>query len=218
MIGRLSNKISRNLENNNNEKVETPKKTTKKRKLDDSSSVTSTSSKKTKESKDEATKKKHKKIKRESGDGLEMTPIQHKNKLKMKKDKDGKKTSSSGSKSKSGTSSSKSGNTSTSSKSDAKSNSTSTSSTTAESSLYNNKTVYIEGLPFTATDEIVTEFFEVIHSVGAIKEVRLPRWHDSGRLRGYGHVEFVKESSVNKALDLTGKTYNNRVYDIGYRI
>lgn len=187
MIGRLSNKISRTLEKSNeNPTLETSKVIkNKKRKLDDSiSSLDLEIKSKNEVSNEEGLKKKMKKVKRQSVDGLEMTPIQDKSKSKMKfkKEKDVKMKDNASKLTK---------------KSD-------NSKSTPETALYNSKTVYIEGLPFTATDEMVIEFFEVTHSVGSVKEVRLPRWHDSGRLRGYGHVEFVKESSVDKALELTG--------------
>eukprot|EP01035_Chromulina_nebulosa_P019402 gene19402-25275_t len=67
---------------------------------------------------------------------------------------------------------------------------------------YNNdRTVYVEGLPFTANEQIIRDFFL---SAGPIKSVRLPTWHDSGRLRGYGHVEFNHSESAEKALGLDG--------------
>lgn len=68
-------------------------------------------------------------------------------------------------------------------------------------SLCNDKTVYIEGLPYDATDADILSFFE---SCGQIQSVRLPKWHDSGRLRGYGHVQFMSTESVKKAMDLDG--------------
>lgn len=51
----------------------------------------------------------------------------------------------------------------------------------SSSSFVNERTIYIEGLPFTSTEDDVKEFFK---SCGSIISVRLPRWHDSGRLRG----------------------------------
>ena len=52
----------------------------------------------------------------------------------------------------------------------------------ASSELYNDRTVYVEGLPFTATDDDVREFFKLC---GTITHLRLARWHDTGRLRGF---------------------------------
>ena len=70
------------------------------------------------------------------------------------------------------------------------------------SNLCNERTIYIEGLPYDSNEDDVSRFFE---SCGKIQSVRLPKWHDSGRLRGYGHVEFLTLESVKKALDLDGK-------------
>lgn len=67
--------------------------------------------------------------------------------------------------------------------------------------LCNDKTVYIEGLPYDSTDADVSLFFE---SCGEIKSIRLPKWHDSDRLRGYGHVQFSSIESVKEALTLDG--------------
>ena len=76
------------------------------------------------------------------------------------------------------------------------------SSTSAGSPFTNDCTIYVEGLPFTSNQEEVRTFFK---ECGQIKGIRLPTWHDSGRLKGYGHVEFVSNSSVAKAFDLDGK-------------
>jgi nucleolin len=72
---------------------------------------------------------------------------------------------------------------------------------TMQSRFTNNCTIYIEGLPFDATEGQITTFFQ---SAGRIASIRLPRWHDSGRLRGYGHVEFEDSEGASKALELDG--------------
>lgn len=61
----------------------------------------------------------------------------------------------------------------------------------------NDRTVYIEGLPYAATEADVTAFFE---SCGHVESVRLPRWQDSGRLRGYGHVQFSTAAAAKRAI------------------
>ena len=71
-----------------------------------------------------------------------------------------------------------------------------------KNAFVNSRTIYIEGLPFTATDTQVNEYFR---DCGKILSIRLPRWHDSGRLRGYGHVEFATDDAAAKAFDLDGK-------------
>jgi nucleolin len=65
----------------------------------------------------------------------------------------------------------------------------------------NPRTVYVEGLPFDASEEDVQAFFR---DVGPVRSLRLPRWHDSGRLRGYGHVEFGDVEAAARALELNG--------------
>jgi RNA recognition motif-containing protein len=77
------------------------------------------------------------------------------------------------------------------------------SSTKASGNPFNNdRTIYVEGLSYNATEDDIREFFS---KVGTIQAVRLPRWHDSGRLRGYGHVEFEDSKHATKALELDGK-------------
>ena len=45
---------------------------------------------------------------------------------------------------------------------------------------------------------------------GAIKELRLPRYQDSGRLRGYGHVEYETAQSASSALKASGSSLGGR--------
>ena len=71
----------------------------------------------------------------------------------------------------------------------------------------NSRTVYVQGLPFTATEQDVLAFFK---DVGEIASVRLPKWHDSGKLRGYGHIEFKKAEHATKALELNGEYLQDR--------
>jgi len=71
----------------------------------------------------------------------------------------------------------------------------------------NNRTVYIEGVPFAKTDEDVRAFFA---SCGEIVSLRLPKWQDTGRLRGYGHVEFASTEGADKAKQLDGTYMGNR--------
>ena len=60
---------------------------------------------------------------------------------------------------------------------------------------YTSATVYIEGVPYEATEKEVRAFFA---NCGMIKSLRLPTWQDTGRLRGYGHVEFDSEEGALK--------------------
>ena len=75
----------------------------------------------------------------------------------------------------------------------------------------NTRTIYIEGLPFAAKEHDVINFFK---PAGRVLSVRLPTWQDSGRLRGYGHVEFATAEMATKALELDGSDMQNRYIKI----
>lgn len=72
-------------------------------------------------------------------------------------------------------------------------------------------TVFIEGLPFTSSEEAVRSFF-ASHGCTDIVQLRLPTWQDSGRLRGFGHVVFGSLETRNRALsgDVNGKELGGR--------
>lgn len=63
-------------------------------------------------------------------------------------------------------------------------------------------TVYVEGIPYQADEGDLVSHFS---SCGIVKEVRMPRYQDSGRPRGYAHVVFESEKAIAKALELDGK-------------
>lgn len=75
-------------------------------------------------------------------------------------------------------------------------------------------TVYVEGIPFDATPELVKEFFSSKGGIEDITELRLPTWQDSGRLRGYGHILFQSAASYEKALRLSGEHLGKRYLTI----
>lgn len=64
------------------------------------------------------------------------------------------------------------------------------------------RTAFVEGIPYDATDDDIYSFFGTLQVVS----LRLPRWQDSGRLRGYGHAEFATTNDLQAALKLSGKT------------
>jgi nucleolin len=66
------------------------------------------------------------------------------------------------------------------------------------------RTVYVEGLPFDSSEAALDRFWGEHADVTDVLESRLPVWRDSGRLRGYGHVVFGSERSVEKVLKLSG--------------
>ena len=57
------------------------------------------------------------------------------------------------------------------------------------------KTVFVSGLPYETTEEELRQFFE---SCGVIKELKIPKYQDTGRNIGYGHITFKKKKSVKK--------------------
>lgn len=75
-------------------------------------------------------------------------------------------------------------------------------------------TVYVEGIPFDCTEEDVKQWF-VSHNCADILQMRLSRWQDTGRLRGYGHVVFDTQESRLRALqELNGKSLGKRYLSI----
>jgi nucleolin len=73
------------------------------------------------------------------------------------------------------------------------------------------RTVYCEGLRYDEAEDDVRAFFA---AHGAIKELRLPRYQDSGRLRGYGHVEYETAQSAAAALKASGSSLGGRYVTI----
>lgn len=75
-------------------------------------------------------------------------------------------------------------------------------------------TVYVEGIPFDCSEDDVRAFFEE-NGCGDVLQMRLPRWQDSGRLRGYGHIVFDTVASRTRALkELTGLNLGRRYLTI----
>jgi hypothetical protein len=73
--------------------------------------------------------------------------------------------------------------------------------------------VYVEGISYQASEEDVTRFFQD-KGCGKVVSVRMPRYHDSGRPRGYAHVDFKKPDGVGKALALDGVTMMGRYLSV----
>ncbi|KAE9002513.1 hypothetical protein PR001_g18232 [Phytophthora rubi] len=72
-------------------------------------------------------------------------------------------------------------------------------------------TVYVEGIPYRANEgDLVTHF----SSCGTVREVRMPRYQDSGKPRGYAHVVFDDEATLSKALKLDGQYLFNRYLSV----
>jgi len=59
-------------------------------------------------------------------------------------------------------------------------------------------TVYVEGIPYETTNEDIWNLFS---DCGMVVDVRVPRWNDSGKCRGYAHVDFEKKKHMLKAIE-----------------
>jgi nucleolin len=76
------------------------------------------------------------------------------------------------------------------------------------------RTVFVEGIPYTCTEQDIRDFF-INHGLTDIEDIRLPVWQDSGRLRGYGHVVFADIKSQQAAVkECSGKYLNNRYLSV----
>lgn len=74
------------------------------------------------------------------------------------------------------------------------------------------RTVYCEGLSYDCTEEEVKRYFT--ENCGAVISLRMPRYQDSGKPRGYCHVEFALSASVPKAVALSGSKLRGRYLKI----
>jgi nucleolin len=55
--------------------------------------------------------------------------------------------------------------------------------------------VYVEGIPYSATEATLSAFFS---DCGTVVDVRMPKYQDSGRPRGYAHVVFQSHKQAAK--------------------
>lgn len=72
----------------------------------------------------------------------------------------------------------------------------------------------VEGIPWTCDESDVREFFK---GCGKINAVRMPRWQDSGRPRGYAHVAFAGASGARAAFGRTGQYLKGRYLTVQVR-
>lgn len=57
--------------------------------------------------------------------------------------------------------------------------------------------IFVSGIPYETT---VDELKSIFEEFGTILDVKLPKYQDSGRNRGYAHITFKKDSDAQKAL------------------
>ena len=67
------------------------------------------------------------------------------------------------------------------------------------------RTVFVSGLPFDAPAADAERAIRALCGKAAPCAVRFATWHDSGRLRGYAHVDFVTEADADAARERLDK-------------
>lgn len=68
-------------------------------------------------------------------------------------------------------------------------------------------TLFVSGLPYTATEEKVKQVFS---NFGSIRSIRMPHFQDTGRCRGYAIIQFSSSKEANDALDLDKAHFDGR--------
>ncbi len=67
--------------------------------------------------------------------------------------------------------------------------------------------LYVGNLPYTTTQESVEALFS---QYGPIESVALIKDRETGRLKGFGFVEFKSKEDANKALELDGQDFEGQ--------
>ena len=67
--------------------------------------------------------------------------------------------------------------------------------------------IFISGIPYLTTEE---ELIDLFSKYGTITEIKLPKYQDSGKNRGYCHIYYDSKKSALKALELNNYTIGNR--------
>ena len=60
-----------------------------------------------------------------------------------------------------------------------------------------NKCVFVSGIPYDTSEEQLRELFA---PCGVIKQIKLPKYQDSGRNIGYAHIFYKKNKGVKQVL------------------
>lgn len=69
------------------------------------------------------------------------------------------------------------------------------------------KKLYVGNLPYSVTEETLTGLFS---QFGDVESVVLIKDRETGRLKGFGFVEFAKQADAENALSLNGKDFEGR--------
>jgi len=73
------------------------------------------------------------------------------------------------------------------------------------------RTLYVGNLPFTATEELLREFFSQMGTVASVKIIK----DENGRSKGFGFVDMTSETEAsNAAKSLNGKELGGRALKV----
>ena len=72
---------------------------------------------------------------------------------------------------------------------------------------YASRTIFVNGLAYESTEEDLEKFFE---KCGNIEKINLPKYQDSNRNIGYGHVTFETHEEAKQAIKLNGEYLEKR--------
>ena len=64
-------------------------------------------------------------------------------------------------------------------------------------------TVFIGNLSFSASEQDIASQFG---TCGSIQQIRLPRYHDTGKMKGYAYLEFADVESATKCVKMGEQT------------
>ena len=73
------------------------------------------------------------------------------------------------------------------------------------------RTIFISGISYTSTEKAIRDLFT---TCGEIEKLNLPRYQDTNRLKGYCHITFISQKSVNLAKKLNKTNLDNRYLTI----
>jgi nucleolin len=72
-------------------------------------------------------------------------------------------------------------------------------------------TVFVGNLPWSVTDESMTAWFS---EIGEVVAVRIAEDYETGKRKGFGHVEFATPEAAAKAVEFNGEELEGRALRI----
>jgi RNA recognition motif-containing protein len=72
-------------------------------------------------------------------------------------------------------------------------------------------TVFVGNLPWSVTEEGMREWFS---EIGEVVAVRIAEDYETGKRKGFGHVEFAAAASARKAMEFNGEELEGRALRI----